>query len=396
MALLSVAEARARLLAMFEPVGTETVRLAEAADRVLAEDIRAQRDQPPFAASAMDGYAVRAEDLRPGAQLRVTGTAPAGGSFEGPVGTGEAVRIFTGAPVPVGADVILIQEDAESDGDTITVQDGHDLGHHIRAAGSDFAAGATLEAPRRLTPRDLALLAAMNAPKLPVRRRPVVALIATGDELVMPGDSPGPNQIICSNSFAVKVMLEAAGAKARLLPIARDTPASLRTTFELAQPCDLIVTFGGASVGDFDIVRDTALGEGLDLDFYKIAMRPGKPLLAGRLGPTPLVGLPGNPVSAIVCAHVFLLPAIDKLLGLPARQLEFQPARLTRDLGANGPRAHFMRAEVAGTPGAWTCTPFERQDSALLSVLTSANALMHRPPHDPPRTRGNSVDFLWL
>ena len=317
MALLSVAEAHARLMQLFAPLPPEEVPLAEAAGRVLARDVVAARAQPPFAASAMDGYALRSADVATGARLRVIGAAAAGGRFEGAVGQGEAVRIFTGAPVPEGADRVLIQEDAELDGDAIRLRDNRDEARHIRPAGGDFAAGARIAAPRRLGPSDLALLAAMNAGRVTVARRPVVALIATGDELVMPGEAPGPDQIVASNAFGLKAMLAAAGADARVLPIARDTPESLVACFALAASADLIVTLGGASVGDFDLVQKTALDHGLALDFYRVAMRPGKPLMAGRLRGVPLVGLPGNPVSSMVCGRIFLVPAVERMLGLP-------------------------------------------------------------------------------
>ena len=232
--------------------------------------------------------------------------------------------------------------------------------------------------------------------RVTVARRPVVALIATGDELVMPGEAPGPDQIVASNGFGLKAMLEAAGAEARLLPIARDTAASLVAAFDLARGADLIVTLGGASVGDFDLVQKTALAHGLALDFYRIAMRPGKPLMAGRFEDVPLVGLPGNPVSAMVCGRIFLVPAVARMQGLPGEMPVAQTARLGSDLGPNGPRAHYMRARVEAKEGGWRCTPFDRQDSSLLSVLAEANALMVRPPGDAARMTGAKVHFFWI
>ncbi len=394
--MISVEEAHHRLMALFAPVGTETIPLADAGGRVLAADIVAARDQPPFPASAMDGYAVRAADLAAGRPLRVIGEAPAGRRYQGALGPGEAVRIFTGAPVPEGADIILIQEDAERTGDIITPRPGHGDTHHIRPAGADFARGDRIVAPRRLTPAEIALAAAMNAGTVTVARRPVVALIPTGDELVWPGESPGPDQILCSNNFGLKAMLEAEGAEVRLLPIARDTAESLGSAFDLAAGADLVVTLGGASVGDHDLVQATALAHGLTLDFYKIAMRPGKPLMAGRFGALPLVGLPGNPVSAMVCGHLFLRPAVRAMSGLDAALPLPLPATLTGPLGPNGPRAHYMRAVVEAGASGWRCTPFERQDSALLSVLVDANALLIRPPHDPAREAGAEVAFMPL
>ena len=395
-AMLSVAEAHERLGRLFAMVGVEEVALAEAAGRVLRRDVVAERAQPPFDASAMDGYAVRAADVETGARLRVTGMSSAGGRFEGAVGPGEAVRIFTGAPVPPGADRILIQEDADRDGDTIVVREERDEQVYVRPAGGDFAKGARVEAPRRLNPSDLALLAAMNAGAVVVTRRPVVALIATGDELVMPGETPGPDQIIASNAFGLRAMLEAAGAEARILPIARDTRETLSAVLDLARGADLIVTLGGASVGDFDIVRDTAVARGMELDFYRVAMRPGKPLMAGRLDGTPLVGLPGNPVSAMVCGRLFLVPAVERMLGLEATLPRRRDAVLGHDIGANGPREHYMRATIDESGADPVATAFERQDSSLLSVLAQANALVVRPPGDPAQRKGESVEFIWL
>jgi molybdopterin molybdotransferase len=396
MAMLSVAEAHARLMALFAPLGTETVPLDEAAGRVLAEDAVAARPQPPFPASAMDGYAVRAADLAGGGPLRVVGTAAAGARFAGTVAAGEAVRIFTGAPVPEGADAILIQEDAERDGDIIRPRAGRDEIPYIRPAGADFAAGARLGAKRRLGPAEVALLAAMNLAAVTVARRPVVALVPTGDELVWPGEAPGLDQIVSSNNFGLKALLEAEGAEARLLPIARDSVESLEAILALAAGADLIVTLGGASVGDHDLVQEAALGRGLALDFYKVAMRPGKPLMAGRLRGVPLVGLPGNPVSAMVCGHVFLRPAVRAMLGLGAAPLETLAGRLAQPLAANGPRAHYMRGRAEPGPEGWRVTAFDRQDSSLLTVLAHANALVVRPPRDPARAAGEMVAFLPL
>ena len=396
MPLLPVAEAHARLMRLFEPLEAEEVPLARAAGRVLAHDVVAARAQPPFPASAMDGYAMHSADAATGARLRVVGVAAAGARYEGAIGPGEAVRIFTGAPVPEGADMVLIQEDADAAGDEIVLHADRDRDSNIRPEGGDFPAGARLAAPRRLRPVDLALLAAMNADRIAVARRPVVALIPTGDELVMPGEDPGPDQIVSSNGVGLEALLEAAGAEVRLLPIARDTPESLAASFALTEGADLVVTLGGASVGDFDLVQKTALGLGMALDFYRVAMRPGKPLMAGRLGRVPLVGLPGNPVSAMVTGRIFLVAAVERMLGLPGELPPMQPARLAQALGPNGPRAHYMRARVDPEQGGWACTPFARQDSSLLSVLAEANALALRPPHDPARSAGEVIEFLWL
>jgi molybdopterin molybdotransferase len=351
----------------------------------------ATRDQPPFAASAMDGYAVQGNP-GPGDSFVVVGEAGAGHAFSGTLGPGHAVRIFTGAPVPEGATRVVIQEDVERLGDRITLRAGADSGPHIRPQGQDFRAGDALP-PRRLRAADLALLAAMNIPFVSVTRRPVVALIATGDELVMPGEDPRPDQIIASNSFALKAMVEAEGGEARLLPIARDTETELATVLSLAADADLIVTIGGASVGEHDLVGQVA---GLERAFWKIAMRPGKPLIAGRLNGVPMLGLPGNPVSAIVCGHLFLLPMVRAMLGHPAPAPTPLQARLAVDLPANGPRAHYMRARLGVSDGLPEITPFDRQDSALLSILGQADALLIRPVSDGPREAGSKVHYLPL
>ncbi|OWU83848.1 molybdenum cofactor biosynthesis protein MoaA [Oceanicola sp. 22II-s10i] len=388
--MISVEEALAGLFGLVTPLGSETVPLTRASGRVLAEDIVARRDQPPFAASAMDGYAVIAAEAVPGATFRVIGEAAAGARHAGKVGPGEAVRIFTGAPMPEGADRVVIQEDTERDGDTIRLTDALDEGPHVRAAGGDFRIGDRIAAPRRLTPADIALAAAMNHPALTVTRRPAVALIATGDELVMPGEEPGPDQIVASNSFGLKALLETEGAEARLLPAARDNEPSLRHAFALAESADLIVTIGGASVGDHDLVGKVASDMGLDRQFWKVAMRPGKPLMAGRLNGTPMIGLPGNPVSAMLCGHVFLRPVIRAMLGLPAAGLAPEHTRLAAPVAANGPRTHYMRAEM--TPDG--IRAFDRQDSALLSVLARADCFLIREPNAPALEAGATVPYL--
>lgn len=389
--MISVEEALARCLALAAPLPPETVPLAQAAGRWMCTPATARRDQPPFAASAMDGYAVQG-DPGPDDNFAVIGEAGAGHAFAGQVGPGQAVRIFTGAPVPAGATRVIIQEDVVRVDDRIILNDGLDAGLHIRPQGQDFRAGDSLS-PRRLRPNDLALLAAMNIPAVQATRKPVVALVATGDELVMPGEDPAPDQIIASNSFALKAMVEAAGGEARLLPIARDTEAELATVLGLAEGADLIVTIGGASVGDHDLVGKVA---GLEHSFWKLALRPGKPLMAGRLNGMPLLGLPGNPVSAIVCGHLFLLPMVRAMLGDPAPAPQPLMARLTVDLPANGPRAHYMRARLAPGDGMPEITPFDRQDSALLSILGQADALLLRPVNAPACRAGDTVPYLPL
>ncbi len=390
--MITVAEALDRVLALGAPLGSEEVPLGAAAGRVLARPVAASRAQPPFAASAMDGYAVRATDAAPGAVLRVVGEAAAGHGHAGHVAEGEALRIFTGAPVPAGADRVVIQEDVTREGDRITLGETLDKGFHVRPLGGDFQVGDTLAAPRRLRPADLALLAAMNIARVPVTRKPVVALIATGDELVMPGEAPRADQIIASNSFGLQAMIEAEGAEARLLPIARDTAASLEACLALAEGADLVVTIGGASVGDHDLVGAVAGAMGLDRAFYKIAMRPGKPLMAGHLAGAAMLGLPGNPVSSMVCGHIFMLPLIRRMLGLRAVAAPEETARLAAPLPKNGPREHYMR----GTRSAAGVVGFENQDSSLLTVLSQADVLIRRPVGDPARAAGDEVAILPL
>lgn len=390
--MISVAEARAHLSALVSPLTTEHVTLSRAAGRVLAQPVAATRDQPPFAASAMDGYALKAIEAERHAQFKLVGESAAGHGWNGTLKAGQTVRIFTGAPVPQGADFVVIQEDTEATGNLITIVNEPGSKPNIRPAGADFTAGSTLDAPRLLSPSDIALLASMNISRVPVTRKPVVALLATGDELVMPGESPSADQIIASNSFGLQALLRDLGAASRLLPIARDNMASLDMAFELAQDADLIVTIGGASVGDHDLVAQAAAQRGLKQSFYKVAMRPGKPLMAGQLNGTAMIGLPGNPVSAMVCGHVFLAPVIRLMLGLSDPFPAPQMAPLSMDLPANGPREHYMRAQL--TEG--KIQAFDRQDSALLGVLSQANALLIRPPNAPEAKTGTLVPYLPL
>ena len=388
--MISVNEALSRCLALVTPLPAEAVALRHAVGRMMSEPALAVRDQPPFDASAMDGYALRGDPVA-GDTFAVIGAAQAGLGFAGAVGDGQAVRIFTGAPVPQGATRVVLQEDVSLAGDVITLNPKADIARHIRPQGQDFKAGEGLE-PRRIGPHDLALLAAMNIPQVLVHRRPVVAIIATGDELVMPGEEPGPGQIICSNSFAIAALVEAEGAIARILPIARDTVADLTAVFGLARGADLIVTIGGASVGDHDLVGPVAESLGLERAFWKIAMRPGKPLMAGRVSGTPMLGLPGNPVSSIVCAHLFVLPMVRALQGRPDAAPVEHPAVLGAQVEANGPRTHYMRARLQQG----VITPFDRQDSALIGILTQANALLIRPMGDGPQAKGTVARYIAL
>lgn len=390
--MISVAEALDRLFALTSPLSVEEVKLVAARGRVLASPVSARRNQPPFAASAMDGYAIRSADLTDGTSFAVIGEAAAGRAFAGTVGKGEAARIFTGAPLPEGADTVVIQEDVTRDGDTITVTDRPDRGANVRAAGGDFRIGDTIDAPRVISASDMALMAAMNVPRVPVTRRPVVALIPTGDELVQPGEEPGPDQIVASNSYGLHGLLSAAGADVRLLPIARDRIEALETVMGLAAGADLVITIGGASVGDHDLVAKAATGIGMEQSFYKVAMRPGKPLMAGRLGDAAMIGLPGNPVSAMVCGHIFVVPVIRHMLGLGAGPAPRLRAPLARDVPANGPREHYMRARIIEGGIA----PDDRQDSALLSVLSASAALLVRAPDAPAAKAGEMADYLPL
>ena len=397
--LLPVEEALERVKAAFGPLPAEQVSVADALGRVLADDVEARVTQPPAAVSAMDGYAVRAADVaEPPVVLRTIGEAPAGGVYEGTVGPGEAVRIFTGGPVPDGADAIVIQEDTESQDDRVTVRVSAPEGNYIRPAGLDFSAGVVgLRAGRRLTPRDVGLAAAMNVPWLAVRRKPRVALLATGDEIVRPGDPLGPHQIVSSNTLALAALVTEAGATPIDLGIARDNEDSLRRMAAAAAGADLLVTSGGASVGERDLVQQVLGKVGLELDFWRIAMRPGKPLMFGRIGATPLLGVPGNPVSALVCGLLFLRPAIGVMLGVEDEQPAAETAVLGCDLDANDRRQDYLRARLErGPEGELVAIPFPRQDSSMLSTLVAAGCLVVRPPQAPPGKAGDRVEIIRL
>ena len=396
--LLSVEEARARILAALSTTQSEIVSLAQASGRVLAEEAIARRTQPPADLSAMDGYAVRADDVaNVPAQLRVIGTVPAGGSFDGVLGRGETVRIFTGAPLPNGADRIVIQEDTARDGETVTVNEAAQRGQHVRVTGLDFRTGDVgLPAGRKLSSADIAFAAAMNLPTLAVHRRPVIAFFSTGDELVPPGAEPGPNQIVSSNNAGIAALIAEAGGIPLDLEIARDNEDDIRAVASRAANADMLVTLGGASVGEHDLVQRALAPAGLDIDFWKVAMRPGKPLMFGKLGTLPMFGLPGNPVSAFVCATLFLRPAIARMQGGDSA-LHTTLARLGKPLPANGPREDYVRAAFDHIPGELpVATPFERQDSSMLSVLARAGCLVIRPVGAPAAQAGESVTVLPL
>lgn len=397
--MIPVEDARRRILSAFRAVGVEQIALADAFGRVLAEDVVARVTQPPVAVSAMDGYAVRHDDVATvPVRLNVIGEAPAGRAFAGQVETGQAVRIFTGGPVPVGADAIVIQEDTERDGDFVTVLQSATVGRFIRPAGLDFNVGETgLSAGRVLTSRDIGLAAAMNVPWLKVRRRPRVAVLSTGDELVNPGEPVGPSQIICSNGLSLAAFVRSAGGEPIELGIAPDDIDALASLAAGARGADILVTSGGASVGEHDLIQ-TALGrDGLKVDFWKVAMRPGKPLIFGHYGETPFLGLPGNPVSSLVCAVVFLGPILDALLGLERRDTAAPTAKLGADLGDNDRRQDYLRATLGrAEDGDLIATPFAKQDSSMLSRLAWADCLIVRPPHAPAARAGERVEIIPL
>jgi molybdopterin molybdotransferase len=396
--MLAVEEAHARITAAFAPLPTEWVHLAAAAGRVLAEDLIAARDQPPGDTSAMDGYAVRAADLASGrATLRLIGSAPAGRSFDRALGAGETVRIFTGGLLPDGADAVALQENATVESDLIAIEGAVTPGAYVRPAGLDFHRGErALPGGRRLSARDIGLAAALNHAWLPVRRRPWIALLATGDELVLPGQPLEKSQIVNSNSVALAAMVRQWGGEPIDLGIARDHPEALAAVATQLGGVDLVVTLGGASVGERDLVRGVLGAHGLELDFWQIAMRPGKPLMFGRVQGVPLLGLPGNPVSAGVCAALFVRAAICVLLGLDAAPPEV-PAVLGAPLEANDRRQDYLRAQAEWQgDGRLVVTPAPRQDSSMLATFARADCLIKRPPHAPAIPAGAVVSVLLL
>jgi molybdopterin molybdotransferase len=396
--MISVEEARERIVAELQPTPAEIVALADAWARVTASPVIARLTQPPADVSAMDGYALRASDGTPGAALHVIGAAPAGHPFAGTVGPGQAVRLFTGSIVPDGADAILLQEDATATGTEVRVNEAVAAGRHIRRAGQDFSAGAAVvSAGRRLTARDIGLAAAANHPWLTVHRRPRVAILATGDEIAMPGEPIPAGGIVSSNSHALAALVRAAGGESVVLPVAADTHEAVAAVADAVHGMDMLVTTGGASVGDHDLVIDSLKTRGLKLNFWQIAMRPGKPLLFGTLGSIPVLGLPGNPVSALVCAILFLLPALSRLSGLPAAAPPTVQAVAGAALRANDHRADHLRATAAlDAHGRLLATPFPVQDSAMLRRLALADALILRAPHAPALPEGSEVTVIRL
>lgn len=397
--MISVEEARNRILSSLSPLSTEQISIREALGRVLAEYIQARRTQPPQAVSAMDGYAVRSADVtKAGTILSVIGEVPAGGLFDRELVEGEAVRIFTGGPLPEGADAVVMQEDTERpDAHTVRIDLPPHAGKFVRPAGLDFQSGqALLKAGKTLTARDVGLLAAMNVPWVMVHRRPRVAILATGDEVVMPGDPMGPSQIVSSNSLGLAATLEALDCDPILLGIARDNAEHLRQMADAATSADLLVTTGGASVGDHDLIQSVLGDSGLEVDFWKIAMRPGKPLISGYLKNTPMIGLPGNPVSTLVCSTVFVAPAVATLAGKAKDAYTHRTwAELDGEIPENDHREEYMRATFTNASGeSLRVKPFEKQDSSMLSRLSEADCLIRRPAHSEPLKHGQAVEVI--
>ncbi len=410
--MLSIDEARGRILARLGPVAAEIVTLAEGWGRVCAADVRARLHNPPADISAMDGYAVRGADTAPdtdGANgetvLRLVGESPAGHPFAGRVEPSTCVRLFTGSVMPPGSDAVLIQEHADRRGAQVAVRIPVAPGRHIRRQGQDFAIGdVVVPAGRRIGARDIGVAAAAGHAWLQVHRRPRVALLATGDELALPGDPIPPGGVVNSNTPMLAAMIRAAGAEPMVLPLVRDDLAAIAAATDgLAGPggADMLVTVGGASVGDYDLVQRALATRGLEIDFWKIAMRPGKPLMHGHMvghgAALPVLGLPGNPVSALVCALLFLLPAIRRLSGEPHAALDDEQAVLGRALPANDERADHLRAALTrDEAGRAVATPFDRQDSGMLSRLADCEALILRAPFAPASPAGDSVRILRL
>jgi molybdopterin molybdotransferase len=392
-ALISVAEALDQVLAHAAPLPPEQVPLDEALGRVLAGELKALRTQPPADVSAMDGYAARASDVaNTPAQLRVIGEVAAGRPFTAAVGAGQAARIFTGGVMPPGADTVVVQEITERTGDTVTVSKPVSKGRHIRRQGLDFQRGDTLfTIGHRLSARDLALLAGMNHPRVPLHRRPTVALFATGDELVAPGEEPGPGQIVYSNGFALAALARQEGAGIVDLGLVKDdleaTIAAVRAARKAA--ADILVTTGGASVGEYDLVHKAFAAEGMDLSFWKVAMRPGRPLMHGRLGGMHVLGLPGNPVSAYVCAFLFLVPLVRRMSGRGDLSVPTESALLGSALPANDERADYLRAALRLSAEGLIATAFPVQDSSMMLPLAKADCLIIREPYAPAAAAGS-------
>jgi molybdopterin molybdotransferase len=395
MALMPVEEARARILLNVRPLAPEQIAIAQALGRMLAKPISAKRDQPPFNASAMDGYAVRSEDTA--TELSVIGISAAGHAFTGKLKPGEAVRIFTGAPVPATSDAVIIQENTETKGKIVTILSPARSQQNIRPRGLDFKKGETLlPASIRLNARDIGLAAAMNCSILSVWKKPVVAVIATGDELVLPGAKPRADQIVSSNSNALAAMAQSLGAEVINCGIVRDNLKAIERAILKMAKADVIVTSGGASVGDHDFIQQALKNTGVKIDFWKIAMRPGKPFMYGRKGKQHILGLPGNPVSALVCARLFLKPLLDCLQGQPIEEAATL-ARLGAAMNANDSRQDYVRAKLeTAADGARTATPFNKQDSSMQRTFRDAHCLIIRLPNAPAASPGDLIPILNL
>lgn len=399
--MLDVATARARILSGIVACGQETVPLGSALGRVLGLDVHARRANPPVSVSAMDGYAARAQDATEGAVLHVIAEAPAGHPTAHVIQPGECVRLFTGSQIPAGADTVIIQENTQREGDRITLTHASAAGRFIRMQGQDFAQGTCLlQAGTRLGPKEIGLAAASGHAWLTVTRKPRVSVLSTGDEIALPGDPVREDGIFNSALFMVRACLQQAGAEVLMLPSARDTTRSLTEAFAQARQSDMLVTIGGASVGAYDLVRQSLTDIGLTLDFWKIAMRPGKPLLSGHIGSTPIIGLPGNPVAALVCSTVFVAPAIQRMMGMAvADTLPTEPAILGVDVGPNDQRQDFLRATLSNAPAPDSLpvvTPFASQDSAQLHILAQSQALIIRAPHAPAAAAGSPCQIVRL
>ena len=400
MALMPVAEALHRVLAGAHALPVERVKLDDAFGRVLSEDLAALRTQPPAAVSAMDGYAVRASDVGTApVTLTLIGEVAAGHPFDGAVETGQAARIFTGGVMPAGSDTVVIQELTARDGDTVTTKKATGKGCNVRPQGIDFKQGdVLLRKGRRLSDRDVMLAASMNHATLPVYRRPKVAVLGTGDELVAPGNQPGPGEIVYSNGFALLAMARSAGAEVSDLGIAHDRVDDIAARVRRARDwgADILVTTGGASVGEHDLVQRALASEGLELSFWRVALRPGRPMMHGRLGGMHVLGVPGNPVSSYVCAFLFLIPLIGRLSGQPDAEHVPEPARLGRDLPANDERTDYLRATLEMEPDGPVATPVPAQDSSLMAPLARADCLLIREAHAPAAVAGSPCVILKL
>ena len=390
--MLSTKEALDQLLTLVTPLKGELVDIDKANGRVLFQDHTAKISQPSFASSAMDGYALHTDKQSRQSNFVVVGESAAGHPFTKKINKGEAVRIFTGAVVPEGANIVIMQEDVITSNNQIKINKNCDLSGYIRQEGSDFKKGFSFKAPKLLTPYDIMLLAGMGFGKVKVTKKPTISVISTGDELVVPGTKLKKGQIICSNSYGIKAILEENGAIVNILPIAKDTIKSLETAIRLSEDSDLVITTGGASVGDHDLVGQVIKKMGIKTCFYKVAMRPGKPLMAGRSKRFIFVGLPGNPVSSMVCSHVFLNPMINKMLGLSDQKSRKFQAKLEHPLEKNGARQHYMRALVNNGK----VMVQKNQDSASTSILQNSNALVIRPPNHKALDINDLVDVILL